>query len=154
MIFGTITYWMLEQPSDATVFFKIIFIFVCHTQVAQSLAVVLGAAAPTLQTAVFLAPMTAIPMMLFAGFLIFIHNIPPALRWLQWLSYFRYSFEACCVAVFQGTPQAGLLDSSFLGFNDPQTSTYGFDIGMLILFFVLFKVLAYLILRRQAKRAY
>lgn len=154
VIFGTITYWMLDQPSSGSVFFKVLFVYICHTQVAQALAVVIGAAAPSLQAAVFLTPITSIPMMLFAGFLIFIHNIPPALRWLQWLSYFHYSFEACTVAVFSGTPQAYVLGPEMLGFDDEHTSLYGFDIGMLILFFIIFKVLAYLVLRKQAKRTY
>ena len=130
--------------------------FVLNTlQVAQALAVVLGAAAPTLQTAVFLAPMTAIPMMLFSGFLIYLRNIPPFLRWLQWLSYFHYSFEGCAVAIFQGSDNPQYIAFiQALGFTDDQTSLYGFDIGMLLLFFVVFKVMAYMILRKKAKRTY
>jgi len=153
VIYGTITYWMLEQPPEADRFFKVLFLYVCHTQVAQSLAVALSAAAPTLQAAVFLAPMTAIPMMLFSGFLVKLDDIPAFLRWIQWLSYFHYSFEGCTVAVFENSPLSKPVLQA-LGFENEHTSLYGFSIGMLLLFFAFFRILAYTILRKKAKRTY
>jgi ATP-binding cassette subfamily G (WHITE) protein 1 len=122
-------------------------------QVAQTVGVVISCAAPSLQVAVFLAPMTAIPMMLFCGFLIYIDNIPAPLRWIQWLSYFHYCFEACAVAVFKGTPGGDKI-LSMIGFDNEHTSEFGFDVGMLILFFVVLRCAAYGLLRRQAKRTY
>ena len=100
-LYCVITYFMLGLPHDFTRFIKIWFIYVLHTQVAQSIGVVIGAAAPSMQVAVFLAPMTAVPMMLFSGFFIILEQIKPFLRWIQYLSYFRYSFEALCLALFE-----------------------------------------------------
>lgn len=59
---------------------------VLHTQVAQSLGVVISAAAPDLQSAVFLAPMSAIPQMLLSGFFVLTRNMPVVLKQLTWAS--------------------------------------------------------------------
>ncbi|MCZ2207968.1 ABC transporter permease, partial [Cylindrospermopsis raciborskii] len=64
------------------------------------MGVFIGSAAPSVQTAVFLAPISSVPMMLFCGFFIVLDSIKPWLRWLQYFSYFRYSFVALAMAVF------------------------------------------------------
>lgn len=115
------------------------------------MAIALGAGAPSLQAVVFVAPLTAIPLMLFSGFLIRMSSIPAFLRWLQWVSYFHYSFEGCLVAIYEGVNDYALEE---IGFNNAQTSTFGFSIGLLIVFFIVFKIGAYVILRRKAKRVY
>ena len=79
---------------------KVWFTLVLHAHVAQSVGVFIGSAAPSVQTAVFLAPISSVPMMLFCGFFIVLDSIKPWLRWLQYFSYFRYSFVALVMAVF------------------------------------------------------
>ncbi len=103
-------------------------------------------------------------MMLVCGFMVYIGNIPPELRWLQWLSYFRYTLSACAVTIYEGMP-AGSIESNkyqqsgdqvleILDFTDATTSSYGFNVGMLILYTIALRAICYLILRTKAKRAY
>ncbi|EDQ91381.1 uncharacterized protein MONBRDRAFT_15178 [Monosiga brevicollis MX1] len=101
IIYMSISYWMTDQPSEAGRFFKVLAAAVLHTQVAQAMGIVISTAAPTPQVAVFMAPMSSIPMMLFSGFFVLINGIPIALRWLTFLSYFRFTLQAMLIAILK-----------------------------------------------------
>ena len=175
-IYIIISYFMVALPSDASRFFKLWLVMVLHTLVAQSLAVLISAAAPSIQVAVFAGPMSNIPMLLFCGFFIVLDQIKPFLRWLQYFSYFRYSFESVVLAVFEdlefncgsgnelpGTPDC-LVGFEVQYANGNQViEAFGFgnsfgkfssQIVVLAVFFVLFRFLSYVVLRRKGKRAY
>ncbi|KAH9918371.1 ABC transporter [Epithele typhae] len=73
IIVSTITYWMAGLAADAAHFFKFLFILVLYTLV----------------------------MTLFVhdvcGFFVHLNDIPPVLRWLQWLCPLKYTLEALSV---------------------------------------------------------
>lgn len=50
------------------------------------------------QNAVFIGPITTIPIFLFAGFFVTLKAVPAYLRWVSWLSYARYSFQSTLTA--------------------------------------------------------
>lgn len=52
------------------------------------------------QNAVFIGPITTIPIFLFAGFFVTLKAVPAYLRWVSWLSYARYSFQSTLTAVY------------------------------------------------------
>ena len=52
------------------------------------------------QLAVFLGPITMIPIILFSGFFVNLSTVPVWLSWLSYLSYARYSFEGLMLAVY------------------------------------------------------
>lgn len=70
--------------------------------IAQSQGLLIGAIfMEDASAAVFLGPITCIPLMLFAGFFVRISTIPYYFRPLTYISYLRYSFEAY-IAVLYG----------------------------------------------------
>lgn len=70
--------------------------------IAQSQGLLIGALfMEDASAAVFLGPITCIPLMLFAGFFVRISTIPYYFRPLTFISYLRYSFEAY-IAVLYG----------------------------------------------------
>lgn len=180
-IYLIITYFLLNLPHSGARFFRVWLILVLHTQVAQAFAVVIGAAAPSLPIAVFLGAMSSIPTILFCGFFIVINDIKPFFRWLTYVSYIRYSFEGLVIGLFSDleldqpsfptfAPNAnssaidlqqcqGVLyyDGNAVlaryGF-DNSLGEYGFMVLILCMFWVAFKVLAYIILRNKGKRVY
>jgi len=82
--------------------FWVIIFGVCYC--ASSMGLFLGSMFPNPEVAVSLAPILIIPFMLFAGFYIKIDNIPEWLRWLQYLSIFKWGFQGLVTNEFHDTP--------------------------------------------------
>lgn len=120
---------MTDQPQEAFRFWIVAAMHICISLVAQSLGLLIGAAchvqvsyilpiSPSafhrshleiywnlinlilFQNAVFIGPITTIPIFLFAGFFVTLKAVPAYLRWVSWLSYARYSFQSTLTAVY------------------------------------------------------
>jgi len=51
-------------------------------------------------TATKVQPIILMPLLLFSGFFVNLDSIPVFLRWIQYLSFFKYSFQGTAWAVF------------------------------------------------------
>jgi len=110
-IFSLITYWMVGfNMLDASRFFLYWFSLVIISIASGSLGLLLGCMLPNAEVAITLAPVVIMPFMLFGGFFMKIDLIPIWLRWLQYLSLFKYGFEALLTNEFHDTPYHCLPD--------------------------------------------
>ena len=50
--------------------------------------------------AILLSALTCLYQMTFAGFFVHLADIPPVLRWLQWLDTLKYALEVSICGVF------------------------------------------------------
>ena len=65
----------------------------------QGIGLVVGAVFD-IQSAAFMAPTFAIPFLLFAGFFISLSSIPSYMKWMSYVSFFRYGFEGSMLAIY------------------------------------------------------
>ncbi|ODM94414.1 ATP-binding cassette sub-family G member 1 [Orchesella cincta] len=98
-LYVAITYYMADQPQEAFRFWIVAGMHICISLVAQSLGLLIGAMCHV-QNAVFIGPVTTIPMFLFAGFLVSLESVPVYLRWISWFSYVKYSFQSILAAIY------------------------------------------------------
>ncbi|KAJ8489159.1 hypothetical protein ONZ45_g13687 [Pleurotus djamor] len=97
IIVSTITYWMAGLAPDAEHFFKFLFILVLYTLAMTLFNFLLGTLFNNGGIAILLSALSALYQMTFAGFFVHLSDIPPVLRWLQWLCPLKYTLEALCV---------------------------------------------------------
>ena len=127
--------------------------------VAQSVGLVVGAAM-NVQNGVFLAPVMSVPFLLFSGFFVSFDAIPIYLRWITYLSYIRYGFEATALATYGYGREKLKCFQIYCHFKDPHTtldeldmvnSDVVLDVVCLIVIFFILRIAAYLFLRWKLK---
>jgi len=100
-IFGSIVYFAIGLNAiNASFFFMFLFILILTYNSAQGYALVISAAFSDKQLAVTLTPVLIIPFMLFAGFFVAASNIPIWLREFEYISIFKYGYNALLLNQF------------------------------------------------------
>ena len=161
-LFLIISYWMARINNNFGIFLAILIFQLLSILVAESLGLLLGAVFKNLHHAITAATVILLTLMLVGGF--FVRNLPHWLGvWGKWLSFFKYSYNACLQLQFKGGQIYTCTDGSYIAScrNNPNgtfisnEAIYAFDYGIhigwnfLVLFgmFVVFRTCAYLALR-------
>ncbi|KAG9318076.1 ABC-2 type transporter-domain-containing protein [Chiua virens] len=97
IVVSTMTYWMAGLAHDAAHFFKFLLVLVLYTLVMTLFNFLLATLFHNGGIAILLSALTALYQMTYAGFFVHLSNIPPVLRWLQWLCPLKYTLEALSV---------------------------------------------------------
>ncbi|GAA55883.1 ATP-binding cassette subfamily G (WHITE) member 1 [Clonorchis sinensis] len=165
IIYSSIVYWMTGQPAEFLRFMLYLLISVQTSLVGQSLGLLIGAAT-SLQVAVFLGPVTGIPILLFSGFFLSLDLIPKYLQWLSYISFTRYSFSGALKVIY-GLNRTSLdcthrrkSKVSFPCVHNPALVIDALNVGqyqlyldflILLIFFFGLRLLGYFILRWRIK---
>lgn len=167
-IYCSIVYFMTDQPKDGNRYIQYVLITILTCLVAQSIGFLLGAVAPNVPTAVFVAPVTGIPVLLFSGFFVSFDTIPKYMQWLTYISFARYSWEGMLVAIY-GNNRGALAckDTDKLCFRESgdvlhsmdieetalhiNQGKFYFDCVVLSLFFITLRLITYMVLRHKIR---
>lgn len=158
-VFVTIVYLMSNQPLSLERFSMLLCITICISLVGQGIGLVVGAAFD-IQSAAFLAPVCAIPFLLFSGFFINFNSIPSYLSWMSYLSFFRYGFEASMLSIYDNDRPPLNCSQPYCHYRSPSKLLEKFDmaessyslcvVGMLV-YFVVLRLAGYVFLRLKLK---
>jgi len=155
LIYVLIVYFMTSQPLDPARFFMFLLVAIVTSLVAQSLGLVIGAAVDV-ATAVYLGPITVIPILLFSGFFLSLNNIPVYMQWLSYVAYVRYGFEGTMQAIYGFDREKLTCSQPYCHFKYPhkfleelalENAIYWVDILVLCGFFVFLRVMGYFVLK-------
>eukprot|EP00698_Gefionella_okellyi_P012708 TRINITY_DN3436_c0_g3_i2.p1 TRINITY_DN3436_c0_g3~~TRINITY_DN3436_c0_g3_i2.p1 ORF type:complete len:1137 (-),score=253.62 TRINITY_DN3436_c0_g3_i2:2148-5558(-) len=161
-VFLVILYWMTGLNPAADRFFIFTGVSLLLSLSTSTLGVVACAGMATVQNAMYLAPTVLLLGTLFAGFFVNIQTIPVYLSWLQYVSYFKWAYEALVVNEFRGVTfvcesaelvngtcpiPTGDVALTILGF---QNVNIGMNVGILAAFITVLYILGFLILRSSS----
>lgn len=98
-VFVLLAYYLTDQPTDSNRRCLVWLVCVLTVLLAHAYGLVCGAAFG-MQLATFLVPASTIPLILFSGFFLYLPDIPSVLKWLSYVSNFRYGFEGAVITAF------------------------------------------------------
>ncbi|ETO17369.1 ABC transporter family protein [Reticulomyxa filosa] len=96
VIYLLICYWMVQFDSG---FGEMYLSIILCVNAMGSVGLIVGVLAKNVSVAIQLFPVTFIPFMLFANYLVSLDQIPVWIRWLQWLDVFKFN-KPCLFVLF------------------------------------------------------
>lgn len=133
-MFVAIIYWVVKFNPGAEHFFLLGGCIVCVCLLGNMWGVFLGAAIPNPKLALQFAPLVFVPFLLFSGYTTNTNNIGVYLKWLEYISPFRYAFEWAVYNEFEGTD-----------FNPNPIDTLNFKLGIRNCFFIMLGYIIFMI---------
>jgi len=147
LFFVTLIYWMVGLRADAGAFFVAFYLVLMSQMIAEGLTLCISSVLPDPQAAAAIVPVFIILSMLFGGFLINNDTVPDWIGWIRWISFINYCFS-------------GLLNNQFAcdGCGEEVLTMFGTETSLWVCclamlgFYLFFRVLWYLILRRNGPK--
>ncbi|XP_062559676.1 ATP-binding cassette subfamily G member 4 isoform X4 [Armigeres subalbatus] len=154
-VYVIVVYYLTSQPMEPKRAGMFVLICILTSLVAQSLGLLIGAGM-SVETGVFLGPVSTIPIILFSGFFVNFDVIPKYLQWLTYVSYVRYGFEGAMVSVYGLGREKLRCTEIYCHYRSPQKfleemsmdkAEYWIDATALFCLFIGLRIVAYLVLR-------
>nr|CAA26716.2 white pigment protein [Drosophila melanogaster] len=163
LVFTAIAYPMIGLRAGVLHFFNCLALVTLVANVSTSFGYLISCASSSTSMALSVGPPVIIPFLLFGGFFLNSGSVPVYLKWLSYLSWFRYANEALlinqwadvepgeisCTSSNTTCPSSGKVILETLNFS---AADLPLDYVGLAILIVSFRVLAYLALRLRARR--
>mmetsp|Transcript_82140 Transcript_82140/g.183223 ORF Transcript_82140/g.183223 Transcript_82140/m.183223 type:complete len:128 (-) Transcript_82140:64-447(-) len=120
---------------------------------AGSLALFVGCAVSSASSAIQLQPAISVPQILFSGLFLKSSQLPPYLRWIQYVCALKYAINLLCICEFAGlsAPSAPDVGTEFLKSQDIDQDMWWLYVLVLFGIFAGFRVLALTSLKRKSQ---
>ncbi|XP_002040562.2 protein white [Drosophila sechellia] len=163
LVFTAIAYPMIGLRAGVMHFFNCLALVTLVANVSTSFGYLISCASSSTSMALSVGPPVIIPFLLFGGFFLNSGSVPVYLKWLSYLSWFRYANEGLlinqwadvepgeisCTSSNTTCPSSGKVILETLNFS---AADLPLDYVGLAILIVSFRVLAYLALRLRARR--
>nr|AWC67563.1 white [Drosophila melanogaster] len=163
LVFTAIAYPMIGLRAGVLHFFNCPALVTLVANVSTSFGYLISCASSSTSMALSVGPPVIIPFLLFGGFFLNSGSVPAYLKWLSYLSWFRYASEGLlinqwadvepgeisCTSSNTTCPSSGKVILETLNFS---AADLPLDYVGLAILIVSFRVLAYLALRLRARR--
>ena len=143
LLYSVVCYWMVGLYPDATSFALFLATVTLVINVGFSLSQFVAASVSTLTMAVAVYMIVLVYSLLTGGFIVSPDNLPEPLQWLVFTSYFYYGFESLMIIEFQHRDYDVRDPLDEIGFDEGNLAR---DLSLLAVFFVAFRVAAYIML--------
>ncbi|XVF30016.1 hypothetical protein REPUB_Repub16aG0020800 [Reevesia pubescens] len=157
-VYLIVTYWMAGLKPDLVAFLMTLLVLLGYVLVSQGLGLAFGAAIMDAKQASTIVTVTMLAFVLTGGY--YVHKVPSCMAWIKYISTTYYSYKLFINAQYgEGKKISSMLGcSSHHGSNRVSCKFIDQDIagqispelsvGILLLMFVGYRLLAYLALRR------
>ena len=164
LISSIVVYWASGLRRDFGSFMLYLLSLMMTYLAGQSMGLAISAAVMDVQKGQVVATCTMLGSMLVGGYYVSKKNIPSWLTWIQYISSVQYGLTAIAIKEFDGSTYACVPgeptifsnggevcpvtgDQIFEAYGIDSSLGFGFYFGMSVVFFVLFRVVAYVLLR-------
>lgn len=162
LICVSLSYWLIGFQTDPVRFLTTLLAVMLTSNCAYSFGYVIAIGAPSVPTALAIAPVAILPLLVFGGFLINVASIPVYFYWLAYVSFLRYGFEIAMISEFHGrTLDCSDVTGGVCSFPTGQAvlDRFSFDadslslyFGILVVLLVAFRLIAFWLLHRKARQ--
>lgn len=97
-----ITYFAIGLVNEADRFWMLVLISILVYWHGTAYGLVISVFVPNMELAMALVPVLVIPLMVMGGFFVNTNTIPDWLKWIEYISMFKYGFQAACQNEFEG----------------------------------------------------
>eukprot|EP00742_Colponemidia_sp_Colp-10_P007918 GILJ01008543.1.p1 GENE.GILJ01008543.1~~GILJ01008543.1.p1 ORF type:complete len:684 (-),score=90.50 GILJ01008543.1:485-2536(-) len=162
----TIIIWYIANVNASFVrFLGVVSALILSHLAGNSVGLFLAAVTPSVNVSIIFGGIVLLVLILFSGFFVPLEVIPGVLRWLQWVSFLRYSFELALGYVFEGqtytcAPQEFVgtecpieTGEEFLAASGIDNVNYALDYSILVAIMVGFRVATYFAVRFYKPRS-
>jgi len=161
VVFAVIAYFMIGLRSTAIHFLIFLLVLGLTSIAASSLCLFISSSVNLYEVANLCVALMYVLMMLFGGFLVRLSDIPSPLRWLRYLSIFKYGLTALEINELRGLTFGSKCDpflnqtcpsgDEFLLHQGIKPSDLWVDVAVLAGFILFFLTLTYMQLRKMKK---
>jgi len=128
-LFIIFVYWMTDLNSDPANFFLFWVLLIINVELAVSIGMLVSAAVTSPKKALVMVSILVLGSMLLGGFYVDHGNIPIWLRWIQWLSFIKYTFGSLATTAFDDNLMFDCSENSeFSVCNDGTSQISGHDV--------------------------
>lgn len=155
-VFGCITYFAVGLNPSAAHFFVFLLTLILIYNASSGYSLIISAIFSNKQVAVTLTPVLIVPFMLFAGFFVASSSIPVWLREFEYVSIYKYGYQALMRNEFNNNPnfQCALSNGTYDDWSgcdaDPLSQispmSLGLSLGLLFCLYVLCYMISWYIL--------